>query len=157
MKYRYDAPCGLYCGACGTVLADKNGSVEALAEEWGMQPDQLVCHGCKTVTTAVFCRDCRFRDCVSSKGIDYCFQCDEFPCGDLLSFRNDQASHHSVVLQNSKRMLDIGVDRWLEEQRVRWSCPSCGASFSWYDTACKSCGAALRDCRADEAELGADD
>ena len=51
MKYRYDAPSGLYCGAWGTVLADGSGSVEALAEEWGIKPDELGCHGCQTGTT----------------------------------------------------------------------------------------------------------
>lgn len=157
MKYRYDAPCGLYCGACGTVLADKKGSVKTLAKEWGMKPEQLVCHGCKTETTAVFCRDCKFRDCVAAKGIDYCFQCDEFPCGELVSFRNDKASHHSVVLKNLRRMREIGVEPWLEEQRFRWSCPGCGESFSWYETTCNMCGATLVDCKAEEAELGPND
>lgn len=149
MTYRYDAPCGLYCGACGTILADKAGSVDILAKEWGMQPGQLVCHGCKTGTTG----DCTFRDCVASKGIEYCFQCDTFPCDELVRFRNDRASHHSVVLRNLRRMREIGVEQWLEEQRLRWSCPNCGAGSFWYDAECKMCGTPLRDCRAEEADL----
>lgn len=150
--YRYDAPCGLYCGACGTILADRKGTVEALAEEWGRKPEELVCHGCKSETTAVFCRTCTFRDCVASRGIDYCFQCGDFPCEALAGFRDDPAPHHSVVVRNGLRMREVGLERWLEEQRVRWSCPDCGEPFFWYDASCRTCGASLRDCRAEEAE-----
>ena len=156
MKYRYDAVCGLYCGACGTVLADKNGSVEALAKEWGREPEQLVCHGCKTHVNASFCQDCGFKSCVKSKGIEHCFECEEFPCSMLTDFRNDQAAHHSVVVRNSETMREQGVTRWLEDQRKRWTCSGCGASFSWYDKTCKACGAALRDCEAEEAALASD-
>jgi len=153
MKYRYDAPCGLYCGACGTVLADKEGSYEELAKKWGMKPEDLVCHGCKSETVAVFCQKCTFRDCVVSKKIEYCFQCDDFPCKDLVNFRNDQAAHHSVVLHNLNRMKEVGIEQWLEEQRSRWSCTQCGTSSFWYDTTCRKCGAGLRDCRDEEAAL----
>jgi ubiquinone/menaquinone biosynthesis C-methylase UbiE len=61
---------GLYCGACKIVQADKNSSVHTLANEWGREPDQIVYYGCKTDTNAIFCRDCMFRDCVSSKKIE---------------------------------------------------------------------------------------
>ncbi|MBN2383365.1 DUF3795 domain-containing protein [bacterium] len=156
MKFRYDTVCGLYCGACKAVMANQTGTVEALAQEWEIKPAELVCHGCKTETIAAFCQDCTFRECVNNKGLEYCFQCSEFPCDELVQFRNDKAPHHSVVLHNSKRMRDMGVPRWLEEQRIRWSCPECGTSFSWYDQTCSTCGAKLYDCRAEEAELDRD-
>jgi len=153
MKYRYDTPCGLYCGACGAVLADKTGTVEELAKKWDMKPDQLVCHGCLTETVAVFCRDCTLRACVLEKGVEHCFECDDYPCDALVAFRNDKASHHSMVLHNSGRMREVGVKQWLEEQKERWSCPGCGRAFSWYETECEACGAALRGCRQEESEL----
>jgi hypothetical protein len=153
MKYRFDAPCGLYCGACGTILADMRGTREELAREWEMEPGQLVCHGCRTGTVAVFCATCGFRACAAEKGIDNCSRCDDFPCDELVRFRNDKAPHHSVVLTNLRRIREVGVDRWLEEQRVRWSCPGCGEPFSWYDTKCGSCGSELFDSRAEETTL----
>ncbi len=155
-EYHLDAPCGLYCGACGTVLADMRGTVEELAREWEMEPGQLVCHGCRSDTTAVFCRDCRFRSCTASRGVEHCSECGDFPCDELVAFRNDDAPHHSVVLVNLRRMREVGTAAWLEEQRLRWSCPGCGEPFFWYDTACRFCGTALRNCRAEEAALEAD-
>jgi predicted RNA-binding Zn-ribbon protein involved in translation (DUF1610 family) len=156
MDYCLDAPCGLYCGACGTVLADRKGTVAELAEEWRMEAGHLVCHGCRSDTVAVFCRDCRFRACAASREIDHCSECGEFPCGDLVRFRNDEAPHHSVVLVNLRRIREVGVEAWLEEQRLRWSCPSCGEACYWYDERCRTCGAGLFDSRAEEAGLPPD-
>jgi hypothetical protein len=153
MDCLYDGVCGLYCGACRAMLAVKNGSVDALAKEWDMAPGDLVCHGCKSDTNAAFCRDCDFKECAASRGVEHCFECDDFPCETLAGFRSDEAPHHSVVLSNSDRMREVGVARWLEEQKLRWSCPSCNTAFAWYDKTCKACGAALRDCKAEEAEL----
>ena len=36
-----------------------------------------------------------------------------------------------------------GVDAWLAAQERRWSCPGCGARFSWYAATCAECGRSL--------------
>lgn len=153
MEYRFDAPCGLYCGACPTIRAVGEEGLAGLAKRWEMDPSDLVCHGCLSDTTAVFCRDCGFRSCTRAKGIGNCSECDSFPCENLRRFRNDEAPHHSAVLSNLGRMREIGLEGWLEEQRARWSCPSCGEPFAWYDAKCAKCGADLFDCRAEEKSL----
>ena len=152
MGYRFDAPCGLYCGACPRSMPAGRELAE-LAKLWETDPADLVCRGCLSDTTAVFCRECRFRSCAASKGIEHCFRCDTFPCADLVKFRNDDMPHHSVVLANLARMREAGLEGWLEEQRVRWSCPSCGEPFAWYDEKCGKCGAGLFDSRAEEKTL----
>ncbi len=152
MTYRYDAVCGLYCGACRVVQSNENGSVEALAKEWGREPAQLACHGCKSDVLATFCRDCVFKSCAASKGVEYCSECDEFPCAELIKFRDDDAVHHSAVVRNSEAMREQGVPAWLESQRERWNCPGCGTRFWWYAKTCKTCGSVLRDCEAEEAD-----
>jgi hypothetical protein len=153
MEYRYDAVCGLYCGACRVVQADEGGYTDALAEEWGRKPEDLVCHGCKSEVTASFCRDCTFRSCAQSKGIEYCFECGEFPCTTLIDFRDDKSVHHSAVLRNSEAMRQQGVVQWLRDQKERWLCSACGTAFWWYAKVCKTCGASLRDCESEEAEF----
>jgi len=37
------------------------GLLEKMAEEWGRDPDELRCGGCKSDITAVFCTDCEMR------------------------------------------------------------------------------------------------
>ncbi len=152
MEYRYDAVCGLYCGACRVVQCNEDGSVDALAKEWGKDPEGLVCRGCKSDVLAAFCRDCDFKSCAASKGVEYCSECSEFPCAVLIEFRDDDAAHHSAVVRNSVAMREQGIPAWLESQRDRWDCPECGTRFWWYAKTCKTCGLALRDSEAEEAE-----
>jgi hypothetical protein len=118
-----------------------------------MEPEQLRCHGCKSAINSVFCADCDIKHCAQDKGAGYCFECSEFPCSRLTSFRHDEHAHHSVVLQNQEAIRSQGADRWLEQQRQRWSCPVCGARFSWYDMECAACGGPLYSCVEEEQDL----
>lgn len=54
---------------------------------------------------------CNVRNCSQEKGIDFCFQCDEFPC-------NKHYLNQFVVkkwLEINKMMLDIGVENYYEQ------------------------------------------
>jgi len=152
MEFRYDTYCGLYCGACEVLIANKNGEVEKLAKAWNMKPKELRCHGCKTETTASFCATCDVKKCAENK-VEFCFQCNEYPCARLVEFKNDKYPHHSVVLKNLNSIRDKGINKWLEEQETRWSCPGCGTKFSWYDKVCKKCGEKLYSCEDEEKDL----
>ena len=153
MKTIYDSYCGLYCGACPILLANERGEVEKRAAEGGVEPEVLLCSGCKSETIAVFCTDCEMRQCARDRRLDSCRECDEYPCQMLKNFRADEHPHHSAVLKNLESMHETGLDAWLEEQKARWSCPACGARFTWYDALCPECGAETYDCRAEELDL----
>lgn len=153
MEFRYDTYCGLYCGACEVLIANKNGEVEKLAKAWNMKTKELRCHGCKTETTASFCATCDVKKCAENKKVDFCFQCNEYPCARLVEFKNDKYPHHSVVLKNLDSIREKGINKWLEEQETRWSCPGCGMKFSWYDKVCKKCGEKLYSCEDEEKDL----
>jgi predicted RNA-binding Zn-ribbon protein involved in translation (DUF1610 family) len=155
--FRYDTFCGLYCGACDVLQANSAGTYEALARAWGMESDGLRCHGCKSEVNAVYCLDCDIKACAESKGIEFCFECVDYPCQRLVSFRNDQHAHHSIVLQNLGEIRKLGTEAWLAGQRVRWSCPECGNPFTWYDERCKTCGTELYNCEHEEGHIADDD
>ena len=55
--------CGFYCKACPTFL---NGN----------------CHGCIDEHSE---GDCFTRDCVLNKNLDFCGECERFPCDDILT------------------------------------------------------------------------
>ena len=149
--FRDDTYCGLNCRACPVLVANQNNTVAARAAEWGMEPENLVCHGCKSEHTAVFCVKCEMRTCAQEKGIEFCFECDSFPCTMLVNFNNDKAAHHSVVLHNLNRIREVGAEAWLKEQKLRWQCPECGSAYTWYDEICSACGGKLFSCK-EEAE-----
>lgn len=156
MKVRHDSCCGLNCGACPVGLANETDDAAALsrmAREWGTEPSLLVCGGCRSETTIPFCARCGMRKCAISRGHDFCIECRLFPCETLTAFRNDRMPHHSVVFRNLERIREMGAEKWLASEEQRWSCPSCGKRFSWYETVCGSCGGPLLDAVEEEKRL----
>ncbi|MGQ9706357.1 MAG: DUF3795 domain-containing protein [bacterium] len=152
-KYRYDTYCGLYCGACDALVATQEGRIDELAMSWESPPEDVVCYGCKTERVARCCNECLIRGCAINKKVEFCFQCDDYPCDLLVSFRDDRSPHHSIVLKNLREISENGVEIWLDSQRQRWSCPGCGKRFSWYDKFCSQCGSGLYNCEDEERDL----
>lgn len=155
MKVRYDSCCGLNCGACPVGRANEMNDTEAItkfAEEWGTTVEDLSCTGCKTENTAEFCTNCKMRLCARDKNIEFCIECSEYPCKDITDFRNDKASHHSAVFSNLQKIKENGVDEWLKNEKIRWSC-GCSTSFTWYSETCGKCGAKLYNAVDEEKDL----
>jgi len=111
----YDSYCGIYCGACDTLLANEQGGVIALAREWKRTVDELRCGGCRSSVNSVFCRNCEMRRCARTRRIQFCYECADFPCTRLVSFRNDQHPHHSAVLKNLDDIRANGLACWLRQ------------------------------------------
>lgn len=155
MESRYDSYCGIYCGACDTLAANENGKLWKLARDWNRSPEDLRCHGCKSDVRSIYCANCAMRACAVEKDVEFCFECGEYPCEKLASFRADECPHHTVVIENLETIRNVGVDMWLEAQAERWKCPSCGTRFTWYDKRCKQCDAELYNCEAEEKNLAA--
>jgi len=150
---QFDAPCGLYCGACDVFLATQRGEQEALAKMWGRSVSEITCRGCRSPQRAAFCTDCGIRDCVRRRAIAHCGLCPRFPCEQLVEFR-DSAAHHAAVLRNLRRLKAAGSERWLQEQQERWRCPACGRASGWYDTQCDRCGTPLVSCQEEDLSPG---
>ncbi len=150
MDYRLDASCGLYCGACPVLIANKNGTLEEAAKQWNATPEQLVCHGCKSDAVCSFCTECHFKKCSSEKGIEFCFECGDFPCEKLTAFRNDEYPHHSIIFKNLDEIRTVGVAHWLTLQKERWSCLECDTEFAWYSDTCRKCGAPVFNSKSEE-------
>ncbi|KPK70022.1 hypothetical protein AMJ82_04235 [candidate division TA06 bacterium SM23_40] len=153
MELRYDSYCGLYCGACPVLRANRDGRVEEVAGEWKMKPEDLRCHGCKTETLSSFCTSCDIKKCAEDEDVEFCFDCSEFPCKRLVAFKDDECAHHSIVLKNLEAIRERGLDDWLAEQKSRWSCPECGVGSAWYEKECGACGATLYSCKDEESDL----
>lgn len=68
------------------------------------------CKGCRNQICAVY-PDCGVVDCHKRKGVDFCFQCDEFPC-EKTNF--DPDLKRRWVLMNN-RAKEIGIEAFCEE------------------------------------------
>jgi hypothetical protein len=144
MEYRYIldvlAPCGLSCRKCfaftqgeirrhAQALKDLLGNFDIYAERFAKFLPQFKdypsfkrmlnffcapdCLGCRQGT----CKypNCGVAVCYNTKGVDFCFQCDEFPCEKT----NFDPHLHKRWLRMNRRMQEIGVEAYYEETKDR--------------------------------------
>jgi len=133
------APCGLNCGKCfafvdGDIKNDSKRLKESLGEFdiyaarfvdlineplFEKFPDfkmllsyfaSVECNGCRKERYKIF-KDCKVRDCYETKGIDFCFQCSEFPC-DNTGFDNHL---HKRSVDINMRIKEIGIEEYYNE------------------------------------------
>lgn len=129
MEYRMDGYCGLYCGACPNMLETQTGKAT----------DE--CHGCKSEQVASHCQVCAIKICATEKGYGFCYECSELAtCVHMQSFIHDERyPYHQPVQKNFDGIQKLGINQWADVQKVRWQCPTCGSSFSWWDEICPQC------------------
>ena len=144
------AVCGLYCGACPMYLATQSNDEEklkAMLKQFSNGPaklktEDILCDGCiGNGRIASFCRDCAMRKCPDDKqDVTRCSDCQDFPCSRITDFNNDGMPHHAEVLNNIRKIKEMGIKQWAKYDEERWRCPKCKSPMAWYDSKCSKCG-----------------
>ena len=119
------AACGMNCGICMAYLREKN-----------------KCPGCrvsdkdKTVTRM----RCEIKNCDKSTS-GFCFDCQEFPCKKLnhLDLRY-RLKYSMSMIENLRTIQSIGISKFLDDEKVRWSCSNCGETINVHKGVCSGCG-----------------
>jgi len=135
-------PCGLYCGNCAIFRAYFDRDHEKLKEigkKFRCSPEAVRCSGCRTEPQFCWSEDCEFKKCTGERGIDFCYECEEFPCEKVEKF-SESAPHHRPIWENFERMKTVGWREWLREQDEKWRCKVCRAKLGFYDEVCPTCG-----------------
>jgi len=127
------APCGLYCGTCRQYLLRKKDLLAKRGYKRG-------CEGCRVRN-----KKCAFirRDCplLLKNELEFCYECDEFPCENLKKLDDLYQERYSVnLIGNLKRIEEIGLEKWLQEQEKLYTCPECGGEICVHDSECFDCG-----------------
>jgi len=78
--------------------------------------------------------------CAAEKGIDFCSDCGDYPCGELTRFQAEMP-HRLDLWVDLDRIRSVGHGRWVEEVKEKYACPQCQVINSAYDLSCRSCGA----------------
>jgi hypothetical protein len=138
-----DSYCGIYCGACSILVLGETGKADGfIACCKSIPQNEMKCGGCKSDTVYGGCRTCSLRDCAKGRGVERCTDCFDFPCAayqkwqtssNLLPHVREAALNVEVIRKN-------GAEAWLDAERTKWRCPSCGGRSSWYAVACAECG-----------------
>jgi len=134
------AYCGLYCGACSFRVAFEENNKEHIRNMPTYYDDLKnkplkCCPGCRLENMF---GECAIRDCAMNKGIDYCSQCNDFPCEKSIRFNSDGKPHHEESIDNLKLLKEVGEEKWLGLMKEKWTC-KCGARLTWYKKQCCKC------------------
>jgi hypothetical protein len=137
------AECGLYCGACGIYLATQENDIEKILQYAIVLKqtfEETLCDGCGANKKSLNCsKMCIFVDCKLQKGIDFCIVCKEFPCKTLNEFKS-KMPHRIEIIESQKRMIEVGIEKWLLEMKDLYSCSTCKTINSAYHLSCRTCG-----------------
>ena len=126
------APCGLNCSLCRAYLRDRK-----------------PCSGCRggVAHKSKACLSCAIKNCneLIAGGHPFCYSCDRFPCTAL---RHHDARYQTTyglsVIANLERIQAIGVERFITEETLKWSCSECGSLLCMHEQQCPNCGYAGR-------------
>ncbi len=116
------SPCGIDCFNCPMHAAEKNEDMRnMIAEKLGISPEIAQCSGCRNQKGKMpflgWTEPCPQFTCVKDKGIDFCHQCDDFPCHWLhpSAIRADEVPHN-YKLYNLLRIKKIGLEEWATQE-----------------------------------------
>ena len=111
------APCGLDCFNCPVQESNITDEVRnGVAGALHISPEEAGCKGCKPEQGRCrFTQDCATWDCAAQKGVAFCYECDDFPCGLLAPTLKGAEYPHNMKVYNLCRMKLIGIDGWIEE------------------------------------------
>jgi len=118
-KREITTTCGLDCFNCKLYQDGISEEMKfKLAAQLGIAPERVPCKGCREQKG---CRlhytDCPTLDCVTAKGVEFCFECAEFPCSRLQPAADGADRYpHNMKLYNLCRMKLVGVEQWTEQE-----------------------------------------
>jgi len=112
--------CGLHCASCDIYIASTSSDDSRkadLAVKYSqikgkkLSAEDMHCWGCWSNSRNCWGRRCEFRKCANDKGIDFCYQCREFPCQNLLLYYSDHVQARENLTQISK----LGFEAYITE------------------------------------------
>lgn len=115
------APCGLDCFNCAMYEGNiTQQTAEAYAAATKMPVEKVPCKGCRA---SGGCRlhynGCATLDCVKEHGVEFCYECADFPCAKLAPVLDGADKYpHNLKLYNLCRIKNIGLEEWAKEAKT---------------------------------------
>lgn len=124
--FQMTAPCGLDCFNCHFYLAHEDQEamkvVEKLSEKLNIPVEIMLCKGCRSHSGKIPLQQhifgeahrCAAYECSQkSKNLDFCGDCDEFPCDHLHPYA-DKANvlPHNTKVFNLCLINKMGLEQW---------------------------------------------
>jgi hypothetical protein len=103
--------CGIDCSRCQIYLAPKKPKLalklaKAFDKMWdNVKPEDFHCSTCRGELSECWTKECWIRSCcVDDKNLDFCYQCQDFPCKGLEEWANKNKRYMRalITLKNMK-------------------------------------------------------
>ena len=131
MEEKMIAPCGMNCELCVSYLALKND-----INKKGFR--KKYCAGCRTDH-----KSCNLkRQCkqLESGTIQFCYECVEFPCKQLIALdRRYHLKYHMSMIDNLQYIKAHDIEQFLKKEEIKWQCPDCGDMICCHNGICLHC------------------
>jgi len=77
---------------------------------------------------------------LSSQKVEFCFECPDYPCVRLQKLDERYRKKYSMsVIENLNFIQTHGMQKFLNSQKEKYSCPECGATTCVHTNLCYSC------------------
>lgn len=119
--HQLTAPCGLDCYNCEIYEGNLTSAFSKfIHEKLDIPIDEIPCKGCRMQDGNHYhlpAGGCETLNCVKSRGVELCCECDEFPCNYLAPIA-DQADRypHNMKLYNLCRIKKAGLEHWIKNE-----------------------------------------
>jgi hypothetical protein len=126
------APCGMYCALCSGYLAMKND-----VKRNGVR--MSYCHGCRPrgKTCAFLKKKCPH---LLNHTVQFCYECSDFPCDPLKHLDTRYRTlFRTSFIENLRCIQQQGMNHFLDDQKKKWRCPTCGDLRSCHNGLCFHC------------------
>jgi hypothetical protein len=121
------APCGVICDLC-----------------LGFQRDKNTCVGCTNNGNKPYhCRVCSIKLCAEKNGNEklLCDDCVKYPCRRIKNLDKRYTTQYGESpIQNFKTIKEIGLDAFINHEKEKWKCASCGYLLCVHREVCLNCG-----------------
>jgi len=78
---------------------------------------------------------------LASRQIQYCFECNNFPCRNLETLEKHYTKKYGLSLIRNLRFIQKnGIDEFLKYEKERWKCPTCSEVACVHNKKCYTCG-----------------
>jgi len=128
MKTSLLAPCGMNCAVCRAYLRKRN-----------------QCPGCREndKNKSISCRHCKIKNChiLKRDKLTFCFNCETFPCERIRHMdKRYQTRYKMSTIENLNNIKESGLRHFLRNEKIRWTCSTCGATLCVHLDHCEHCG-----------------
>jgi hypothetical protein len=105
-------------------LATTNPDIKKkVSETLGVSEEKAICEGCKPQEGRIKLlkpdQQCNIFKCVAEKGIEFCNECDDFPCERFQPYADKAHYPHNTKMYQLCVMKKLGFEKWAAEEAAK--------------------------------------